>query len=175
MGVLVKLLLSKLAPFEGYLWAVLGAGLFILFYNHHERQIGAAKILAAVKVEADKRAAEVAKVQADAKIQIDGLEAALVVASAPRPNPTHIMCGSPKVQSIAGGSTPSAISGGHEAGGSGSGVEGPGAETPEDSGAGEGVDIGPDTEDLLTRLGAKLAYLQGYIRVCQDKRLCAKE
>jgi len=176
VGVLLKPLLSKLAPIEGYLWAALGVGIFILFYNHHERQIGAAQIKAAVAAEATKHAAEVAKVEADAKIQIDGLKDALVVASAPRANPVHLRVCNNAIQSVAGTGAGSPSQGSNGANGPAGGVAPDATETPEEPGAGaSGVDIGPGTEAILARDGAVINYLQGYIKVCQQKGLCKVE
>lgn len=174
---MVAIVKAFLAKYEIALWAGLALGglVLLLWYNHHERQIGAAKVVAAVKLEADKRAAEVARIEADAKTQIDGLQAALVIASAPRPNPYHVRMCNPSVQVA-----PVSSSGGTVANSDGAGrpsdrVESPDRQSEGAGEASEGVDIGPDTEALLARVGAKLAYLQGYVRACQKAGNCKTE
>lgn len=45
----------------------------------------------------------------------------------------------------------------------------------EDSGSDFAVDLTPETRLVLFQAGARITYLQGYIKACQDKGFCAKE
>jgi len=137
---------------------VLGA---TIYFVHDERQIGAAKVIAAQAAADAKEAVHVQQVEANAADTVSSLQARLTSQVAAPPHPTVVvrMCDRTTSAPSAGGA---ALPGpaGDAAGGPSSGV-------------GED-DIAAPTELILNRDKAMIDYLQGYVRACQTAGACAK-
>lgn len=170
MAALIQKLLSKLDPFKLEIYAGIALAIFIgsLMFIHHERSIGAQKLAAQIAVKEKYWQAKVDKVEADANRTIGELNEKLHTALAtPPPNPVHVrVCGNPSGNARPVPSNPGP-------GPSGNAAVGPGA-TVAPAVEGSGVDIGPTTDELLGQLGARIEYLQGYVRACQKAGACAR-
>jgi hypothetical protein len=157
-------------PIREYAY-IAGAVLLIAFgiYTFHKiEMIGENKVVAAQKADDEREAAHVQQVQHDADAKYAVLEAQLAASLAAPPRPGAIalrMCQHASVPASAPGTAAAAQPGSDATGGSGVGVSGD---------LTEGPDVTPDIEALLTRLGAKLTYLQGYVSDCQAAGLCQK-
>jgi hypothetical protein len=157
-------ILSKVIPFRD--WIYLGVFVALIggfvYYTHHERVIGAQKIEAADKAAAQKQAATVAKVEDNARTELQSATqayaAAMDAAHAPAPK---LVCYSAAPNS---GRVP-----GH-AGTSGSGNGTP--SVPAESSV--PFDPAPAILDNDKQADAQVALLQSYIRACQSAGICAK-
>jgi hypothetical protein len=169
VAVLIRLLLSKIAPFKDYLVlaALVGVIVASAWFIHHERQIGAQRWAAALAAKELEWQLKVNKVEADAKSKVDELQGKLDAKIAhPPANPLHVRVCNPAPPSP----SPMRPDGGTVGGSDGSG--GPGKPVEDQD---QGVDIGPATEYILNRAGAKIEYLQNFIRICQQKGICKRE
>lgn len=156
-------------PIKEYSLLAIILGLFIglVWFGHHERIEERDAEIVAQKRADDKEIKHVQEVQANDKITIDALQAQLgaALAAPPKPGVVVRMCqpapgaGSP----LRGNPSPGLDS--HATSGPGIGMGSNGQ---------EGSDIAPGTEVILGRDKAVIDYLQGYIRECQAKGVCAK-
>jgi hypothetical protein len=155
-------------PIKEYLHiACLVAALgFIAWLSHHERAAEADKIYAARAAADLKALTRINKVTADATATIQDLQvrlAATLAAPPPSPVVVRLRQRSRPIQVAPWAEAQGPGSSGNDTGGPGPGVAGPSQEGP---------DIGPGTELILNRVGAKLKFLQGYVKACQDAGVC---
>lgn len=138
------------------------------WFIHHERQIGADKILARDAAAELKEQQHVDKVNADATATIQDLQArfAATLAAPPKPSivvrvcpttPFAVQVAPRDAPPVAGSDGPPRPSGG---------VGGGNAEP--------GIDIAPPTEAILKRDKAIMDYFRGYVHECQRIGNCAK-
>lgn len=153
-------------PIKEYLYIALTIGLLggMLWFVHHERAIGEQKVVAAQQAADVKYAAQVAKVEADAKVTTDALQkqldAALLTPIHPNVVVRMLVPTAPASGAVREDASPSP--GGDAGSGSGGGL-----------GEGHGsVDIAGPTEQVLARDKALIDYLQGYILKCQRAGMC---
>ena len=156
-------IIAFLKPYLGYaaIAAVLSG--WFMWHNHREILKGESKIVAAQQAADIKEAAHVAKVEANAKTQIDTLQAKLddaLVAPVPQPRVVVRMCNNPGVPADAGSAD-------RPPGAGGDGTAGPGSPVGDD-------DIAAPTEKILADDRAIIQDLQGYIVTCQQAGLCKK-
>ncbi len=152
-----SLLHSKGILYGVILVVALGATIWAV---HHERGIGKQQVLQAQAVEKQKREREVAKVESNAKANIDGLQTQLDAALAAPPTPGVVvrMClGSPGTIATVRGDAAAAVPS-NAAGGPSQGMG--------------SADIAPATEAILARDKAVIDTLQGYVRECQRIGAC---
>ncbi len=152
------------------LYAEIAAALILVvagvWFVHHERQIGAAKVTAVQQAADLKEKQHVDKVNADATATINDLQVRLSTALAVPPQPAFVVRVCPSAPSAPRGLPSDAppSSGSNEASGTGGGV----------GSLDLGADIAPATEAVLSRDKAMIDYLQGYIEACQRMGNCAK-
>lgn len=166
MAALIQAILRKIAPLKDYLIlaALVGVVATGAWFIHHERQIGEQRWQRRLAEKELLWKANVDKVNEDAKVTIDGLQAKLDAKLATPPSdPLHVrVCKSAPT-------SPSSVPTGESPVPSGDGPSGPSSPVARDD---QGVDIGPATEAILNELSAKIDYLQGYIRTCQKAGVC---
>ena len=137
---------------------------FITWFIHHEREIGAAKVVAAdQRAVAAEQALETEK-RNEAQHIVDASVAVYrnTVAAAPPADALHVRMCKPSSGVAAG-----------KDGSPASGSNGPtGVPTEVASGSDAGPDIGPATEKLLIEADAQITLLQGYVKACQAKGFC---
>ncbi len=158
-----------LAPYRLYLElaaiaAVLGFGAWFI---HHERQIGANRVITAQEKAASKQKAEDQKLIDAATRELGDLRAQLAskLAAPPPADALHVrVCPNPR-QTTAPAEVSRSSPGSDAASVPASAV----------AAADPGRDIGPGTEAILAAGDARIEYLQGYIRECQAKGFCAVE
>ena len=146
-------------------------------YVYHKIEVaGEQKVLAAQAAADAKAEAQVRQVQNAAAVSIAAINQQLSdVLAHPvvRTFPVRV-CPNPGPATGAARDSAAPAQGSNAAGGPGSGVAGD-SQASGGSVDPAGADIGPATENLLNRLGAKIAYLQSYVQVCQQAGLCQKE
>lgn len=144
------------------------AGLIAIGLFLHHVRVGAQQELVVAQQAADlKEATRVAKVNADATVTINDLQARLsdALVAPTKPSVSVRVCLQPRLPSDGGSASPSPGPLSYEAGGPSGGV---GSDDLS-------LDIAPPTEAILKRDKAVIDYLQGYVRTCQTAGLCAKK
>lgn len=158
-----------LSEIQAYAYAALAGALLAVtaWFGYHERHVEATEIHAAQAAADAKAQVQITKVQADATASIQDLQVRLASSlAAPPLNPLVVrLCAAPSKFILARPEAPGPFAVGDDAGRPSAGVAGAGDPGP---------DIGPATEVMLSRLGAKLAYLQGYVAACQTAGVCGK-
>lgn len=159
LSALTKLLPSKDWCYCGIILVI--AGCFV-YYTHHERVIGAQRVVAADIRAAQKQAAAVAKVESSAKVEVQNATQAYAAAiSAARVPAPHIVCYGPAPGSRSMPSHAGPASGGHGS-----------ASVPAESTV--PFDPAPGILDNDKQADAQVTLLQSYIRECQAAGVCAK-
>lgn len=160
-----------LIPSEYKYIAIIVALLLAIGFIYHKGQTNERDHLQAAQARADQKERDhVAKVQADDQLVVDKLQDQLgrALIEPVIPGVSVRMC----VNTAAPSSPVRSDSGPHP---TGNGPGGPGGGMGSDhQGSTEGIDVAPATEAILKRDKAVIDYLQGYIRECQDKGVCAK-
>jgi hypothetical protein len=156
-------ILSKLVPIRDWIYlgvfvALIGA---FAYYTHHERVVGAQKVVAANVVAAQKQAAAVAKVESSAKAEIQSATQAYAsaVAAASLPAPSLVCHSTAASRSVPGHAGPSS---------GGNGISSVPAESSVP------FDPAPGVLDNDKQADSQVRLLQSYIRACQAAGLCSK-
>lgn len=141
-------------------------------FVHHERKIGEQRVVRRVEQATAQQQVKDKKDVSDAKQSLAALQARLDSALA-KPVPPELL---PIIRVCHNQVRPTAPSPDAGASAQGDGKVRPPAGVEKGNGdTDESSDATPATEAVLNHAGALIEYLQGYIRVCQDRGFCVKE